>query len=81
MKRPISFLLTCLLLNLPLAATPLDENRPASQTADTPNLIAPLLIGIRIPDLTLTSSEGKEVNLSAVMEMKPTILVFYRGGW
>lgn len=43
--------------------------------------IAPLLIGEKIPDLTLQSSDNKEVQLSELFKKKKTVLVFYRGGW
>lgn len=43
--------------------------------------IAPLLIGEKIPALTLLSSEGKSTNLLEVIQKQKTLLVFYRGGW
>ena len=43
--------------------------------------ISPLLIGESIPDATLLDVDGKEINLLNVIKEKPTVLVFYRGGW
>ncbi len=44
--------------------------------------ICPLKIGQKIPDNTsLTSIEGKKTSLKDALGIKPTILVFYRGGW
>lgn len=43
--------------------------------------ISPLLIGEKIPNLTLKSDENIAVNLSDTFSKKKTILVFYRGGW
>lgn len=43
--------------------------------------ITPLLIGEKIPNLTLKSSEGIDVNLETLFGKQKTILVFYRGGW
>lgn len=43
--------------------------------------VAPLLIGEKIPDITLKSVENNEVVLSKLFQEKRTILVFYRGGW
>ncbi|HLP64955.1 peroxiredoxin-like family protein [Flavobacterium sp.] len=43
--------------------------------------VSPLLIGEKIPMMTLTSSENKKIDLSSVLLGKKTILVFYRGGW
>lgn len=43
--------------------------------------IAPLLIGEKIPDITLKTSENADVQLSDLLKKKKTVLVFYRGGW
>jgi peroxiredoxin len=43
--------------------------------------IAPLLIGEKIPDITLKTAENAVVQLSDLFKKKKTVLVFYRGGW
>lgn len=43
--------------------------------------ISPLLIGEKIPNLSLKSADNVDVNLSDLFANKKTILVFYRGGW
>ncbi|MRX68045.1 Peroxiredoxin [Flavobacterium resistens] len=43
--------------------------------------IAPLLIGEKIPDIILKSSENADVNISDLLKKKKTVLIFYRGGW
>ncbi|SHH83736.1 peroxiredoxin-like family protein [Flavobacterium defluvii] len=43
--------------------------------------IAPLLIGEKIPNITLKSSENTDVNISDLLKKKKTVLIFYRGGW
>ncbi len=43
--------------------------------------ISPLLYGEEIPDLSLTSVDGDKQSLSDIVSAKPTILLFYRGGW
>ncbi|TPG39957.1 peroxiredoxin-like family protein [Flavobacterium pectinovorum] len=43
--------------------------------------IAPLLIGEKIPDITLKTAENAVVKLSDLFKKKKTVLVFYRGGW
>jgi cytochrome oxidase Cu insertion factor (SCO1/SenC/PrrC family) len=43
--------------------------------------ISPLLIGEEIPDITLISTDGKQVTLASITGEKPSILLFYRGGW
>jgi len=54
-----------------------------AQTAvpKTANDIAPLLIGEKIPDITLKTAENAAVQLSDLFKNKKTVLVFYRGGW
>ncbi|TYO97469.1 peroxiredoxin [Geothermobacter ehrlichii] len=46
-----------------------------------PKDICPLLIGNAIPAVTLQDSEGRTIRLDQLTRGKPTILIFYRGGW
>jgi len=48
------------------------------RAADTPR---PLVVGDAIPDVTLRTEEDREVNLHKLVGAKPTVLIFYRGGW
>jgi peroxiredoxin len=41
----------------------------------------PLTVGDAVPDVTLRTEEGTEVNLRKLVSEKPTVLIFYRGGW
>lgn len=43
--------------------------------------IAPLLIGEKIPNVILKSTENADVQLSDLLKKKKSVLVFYRGGW
>jgi len=43
--------------------------------------ISPILIGETLPNAYFQNAEGESVQLKAVLEEKPTVLVFYRGGW
>lgn len=52
-----------------------------SQVPENPEDISPLLIGETIPNAKVLNSEGKTLELNEVISQKPTILVFYRGGW
>lgn len=45
------------------------------------NDIAPLLIGEKIPNVILKTSENKDADISELLKKKNTVLVFYRGGW
>lgn len=46
-----------------------------------PEDISPLLVGEKIPKLTLSNAKGESIDLNKAVAEKPTILVFYRGGW
>ncbi len=46
-----------------------------------PEDVSPLLIGEMIPTTTLLDASGKNVDLNKAVAEKPTILIFYRGGW
>jgi peroxiredoxin len=53
-------------------------------TAQLPNQaedISPLLIGESVPDLPVIGIDSKEVSLYDIISEKPTVLIFYRGGW
>lgn len=52
-----------------------------AQLPETANDISPLLIGEKIPDITLADGDGKMVSLEDLFKEKPTVLMFYRGGW
>ncbi len=43
--------------------------------------ISPLLIGESFPNLEVTSLDGGTIGFHEVIKEKPTVLIFYRGGW
>jgi peroxiredoxin len=53
----------------------------SAQVAEKAEDICPILIGEKIPNATLSSGTGTKVDLLAITTQKPSILVFYRGGW
>ena len=64
--------LALLLISIPLAA---------QQIPDDPYKVTPILINTTIPDVTVKTVAGKDISLHEVVKEKPTIFVFYRGGW
>ena len=52
-----------------------------SDIAPEPTAISPLLIGEKIPNITLSDVSGKKINLLELASQKPSVIVFYRGGW
>lgn len=67
-------LLTTALLGISCTTTV--ENIP--QSADDIN---PLRAGLKIPNATLQTPDGIPFKLRQTAKEKPTVLVFYRGGW
>ena len=47
----------------------------------TPTQIRPILIGSEAPGPVLKNASGEDVDLSQLLEQRPTILVFYRAHW
>ena len=43
--------------------------------------VQPLLIGAEIPRVGLTRSDGSPCELAELIKTKPSIIIFYRGGW
>ena len=46
-----------------------------------PEKVQPLAKGVPVPDATLRTVDGKSFDLKTETGTKPTILIFYRGGW
>ena len=49
--------------------------------ADKPENVTPILINSVIPDVNLKTIDGVAISLREKVAEKPTLLVFYRGGW
>lgn len=52
-----------------------------TQIADTAEDVTPLLNGQMVPKGTLRTADGAPVSLQAMIMQKPSIILFYRGGW
>jgi thiol-disulfide isomerase/thioredoxin len=52
-----------------------------TQIADSAQNVTPLLIGQAAPNSKLQTVDGDPVSLKALTMQKPTVLIFYRGGW
>lgn len=63
----------------------LDTRESSSQTpkdyAQEAAEVTPVLTGTTIPDISLKSIEGESLQLRQLVAEKPTVLIFYRGGW
>ncbi len=66
-----------LTLALPLGATAAPDYVLPPSAEET----HPLQAGGPMPDATVREIDGKTVSLRSLVEGKPTVLIFYRGGW
>jgi peroxiredoxin len=49
--------------------------------AESAEKVTPLLNGQFVPDVILQTAFGKDINLKTLIESKPSLVIFYRGGW
>jgi peroxiredoxin len=49
--------------------------------ADSPESARPLAVGAHAPVVPLKTADGADFDLAAAFAAKPTVLIFYRGGW
>ena len=53
----------------------------SAQIPERADDISPLLIGEIIPDAILKAPDGSDHSILNVLSNKPTVMLFYRGGW
>jgi hypothetical protein len=53
----------------------------AGAVASSPSGICPILIGSELPPITLQDLAGNDVDLNKSVAAKPTVLIYFRGGW
>jgi len=56
-------------------------NELFKQVYSSAETVQPLLIGAEIPRVGLTRSNGLPCELAELIKSKPSIIIFYRGGW
>lgn len=54
---------------------------PLREAARDAKSITPILLGTGIPDVAVVSAAGGTIPLRQLADGKPTLLLFYRGGW
>ncbi len=52
-----------------------------SQIPEDPQAIRPLPVNATIPPVILVDTNGQRFDVNAAVRERPTILLFYRGGW
>jgi peroxiredoxin len=53
----------------------------SGEIVDAPEKINPITAGQVIPPISLKTLDGQQFDLNAFIAGKPTVLIFYRGGW
>jgi len=80
-KLSLAFLLSTTLL-ASLTAGCASPPRPSVAAVPTaPDKVDPLGVGAVVPRVQVRTMQGKALNLDTAISKKPTILIFYRGGW
>jgi peroxiredoxin len=73
----VRMILTLFVLFLASPVDALDRTK----IADSADNVTPLLIGQSAPNSKLQTVDGQPVSLKAFTMQKPTVVIFYRGGW
>jgi len=63
------------------ATVPATRPSTVGKIAASATDVVPLDKGTNVPKLTLKTVDGKAFDLGAAVAKKPTVLIFYRGGW
>ncbi|WP_152619142.1 peroxiredoxin-like family protein [Shewanella sp. cp20] len=53
----------------------------AKAIAESPTAISPLLNGQEVPSIQVKSLNGDNIDLQQLIQGKPSVIFFYRGGW
>lgn len=67
--------LIALFLSIGISAPAFAAAAPTAESA------VPLAVGKAVPSATVQAADGSAVELAEVVGQKPTVLIFYRGGW
>lgn len=77
----IAFFILPLFILTILFAGQAETTEFSKNVAPSAEQICPLLVGSKIPQLELKTSEGQPFDLNQSISQKPALLIFYRGGW
>ncbi len=56
-------------------------NWATAQNPEKAEDISPLLVGENVPQATLANHKGETIDFQDLIKKKPSIVLFYRGGW
>lgn len=63
------------------AITILTFSKISAQLPETADGVCPVKVGETIPDIALVTTDNKKSSSLSAIKDKPTVLIFYRGGW
>ena len=66
---------------LAASAPPATADGTSTSVPASAEEVRPLLVGAVVPGVMLRTPDGATFDLRASIEGKPTVLIFYRGGW
>ena len=75
--KPLIFPLLAISVAVQPSSAKSSGDTPAPMPADT----CPIKAGEALPSLLVKAADGTSVDLAVSVMEKPTLLVFYRGGW
>jgi len=52
-----------------------------AQIAENPEDVNPLQVGEKMPSIEVISNNGEQTNILTLLKEKPSVVIFYRGGW
>lgn len=81
---PVILIVLSLMIPTCLAGCPRRASKPPvapPRAVESPEQTQPLAAARTIPRVTLTTVDGKAFDLHRSVTSKPTVLIFYRGGW
>jgi len=74
----ISFTFTSCLLLMSVFALQPEALRPVAASAGA---VCPLFQEVEVPEVNVQNLEGETVTLHEAISGRPSVLIFYRGGW
>lgn len=77
----LKYLFSAALLVVGIDQANAHESDSMQGIAPSADQIRPLLLGSAMPDAAMQTVDGKSTTLKDQVNSKPTVLVFYRGGW
>jgi peroxiredoxin len=80
-KKSITYIMKLFLILSLFCLISLTSTQAQTTFPENPEDVSPLLVGERLPNAPLFTPNGVKTSLHAVLKEKPTVLIFFRGGW